>query len=238
MGISRQASHPISLISGTSQASDIAVDPTAAQWKLVQEQANQTLVELLLLILFVVRSIIQFLRSVVGDQVIFSVSPAQEEPTRSPPAPSSPSPCPPVSKAIYSPQVLSINTLGLEPSQSPPSPSFLPDKPVSLTDRELLELANKPVSTYRELLELLNLPENLDSIKLLAEYSLVPDDTLLELGLVPNHTLLEPLPLPSPPLSPLVPSSPPYVPPQLRTAPAASSTPSPRQAPTSSAAPR
>jgi hypothetical protein len=27
MGISRQASHPISLISGTSQASDIIVDP-------------------------------------------------------------------------------------------------------------------------------------------------------------------------------------------------------------------
>jgi hypothetical protein len=169
------------------------------------------------------------------------LSPAQEEPTftpaRSPPAPSS-SPCPPVSKAVRSPQVLSINTLSLEPSQSPPSPSFLPDKPVSLTDRELLELVNKPVSIYCELLELLNLPENLDSIKLLAEYGLVPDDTLLELGLVPNHTLLEPSPLP--PLSPIVPSSPPYVPLQLRTAPAAHSAPSyvPRQAPASSAAPR
>ena len=232
MDVSRQASHPISPISGTSQASDIAVDPMAVQWKLVQERANQTLVELLLLVLFVVRSIIQFLRSVVGDQVIFSLSPAQGEPTftpaRSPPAPlPSPSPCPPVSKAVRSPQVLSINTLGLEPSQSPPSPP-------SLTDRELLELANKPVSTYRELLELLNLPENLDSIKLLAEYGLVPDDTLLELGLLPNHTSLEPSP--SPPLSPVVPSSPPYVPPQLRTA-AASSAPShiSRQAPASSA---
>jgi hypothetical protein len=174
--------------------------------------------------------------------VIFSLSPAQGEPTftpaHSPPAPSSsPSSYPPVSKAVRSPQVLSINTLGLEPLQSPPSPSpsFLPDKPVSLTDCELLELANKPVSIYRELLELLNLPENLDSIKLLAEYSLVPDNTLLELGLVPNHTSLEPSPSPSPPLSPLVPSSLPYVPPQLYTAPAASS--ASRQAPASSAAP-
>jgi hypothetical protein len=241
MGISRQASHPISPISGTSQASDITVDPTAVQWKLVQERANQTLVELLLLVLFVVRSIVQFLRSIVRDQVIFSLSPAQENltparspPARSPPArSSSPSPCPPVSKAVRSPQVLSINTLGLEPSQSPPSPP-------SLTDRKLLELANKPVSSYRELLELLNLPENLDSIKLLAKYGLVPDNTLLELGLLPNHTSLEPSPSPSPALPPVIPSSLLYVPPQLRTAPAAGSTPShvPRQAPASSATPR
>ena len=124
----------------------------------------------------------------VRDQIILFLSPAQETLTpayllsaRS----FSPSPCPPVSKAVYSPQVLSINTLGLEPSQSPPSPP-------SLTDRELLELANKPVSTYRKLLELLNLPENLDSIKLLAKYSLVPDNTLLELGLLPNYISLEP----------------------------------------------
>ena len=212
------------------------MDP-AVQWKLVQERTNQTLVELLLLVLFVVRSIVQFLRSVVRDQVIFSLSPAQGEPTltpaRSPPASSSSPSCPPVSKAVHSPQVLSINTLGLEPSQSPSSPP-------SLTDRELLELVNKPVSTYRELLELLNLSENLDSVKILAEYGLVPGDTLLELGLLPNHTSLEPLPSPSPPLSPLVPSSPPYVSPQLRTAPAASSAPShmPRQAPASSASPR
>ena len=56
------------------------------QWRLVQERANQTLSELLLLVLealflvlFVVRSIVQFLRSVVGDQVVFSVSQAQGE---------------------------------------------------------------------------------------------------------------------------------------------------------------
>ena len=71
MGVSRQASHPISLIQR--QASDTTVDPVV-QWKLVQERANQTLSELLLLVLealflvlFVVRTIIQFLRSVVGD---------------------------------------------------------------------------------------------------------------------------------------------------------------------------
>jgi hypothetical protein len=44
------------------------------QWKLVQERANQTLVELLLLVLFIVRSIVQFLRSVVRDQVVLSMS--------------------------------------------------------------------------------------------------------------------------------------------------------------------
>jgi hypothetical protein len=136
--------------------------------------------------------------------VIFSLSPAQGEPTCSPPTPSLSPSCPPASKAVYSSQVLSINTLGLEPLQSPSLPSFLPDKPVSLIDRKLLELANKPVLIYYKLLELLNLPENLDSIKLLAEYSLVLDNTLLELSLVLNYTLLEPLPLP--PLSPIIPS--------------------------------
>jgi hypothetical protein len=146
--------------------------------------------------------------------VIFSISPAQEEPACSLPAPLSLPSYSPVLKAVCSPQVLSINTLGLEPLKLPLSPllSFLLDEPVSLTDRELLELVNKPVLIYYKLLELLNLPENLDSIKLLAKYGLVPDNTLLELGLVLNHTLLEPLPEPSPPLSPSVPSSLLYVP--------------------------
>jgi hypothetical protein len=111
MGVSRQASHPISLYQP--QASDITVDQ-AVQWKLVQERANQTLSELLLLVLealflvlFVVRSTVQFLRSVVGDQVVLSLGPAQEDlmPARSLPAPSPLAPLlshslPPVSKAI------------------------------------------------------------------------------------------------------------------------------------------
>ena len=158
------------------------------QWKLVQERANQTLVELLLLVLFVVRSIVQFLRSVLGDQVVLSVSLAQGELTPSPLAP-------PVSKAVR-PQVLLVNTLGQEPSQSqsqslPPSPSSPPD-----------EIANETVSlTYRELLEALNLPEDISSLDILAKLGLLPEDTS---------------PSPSPPLSPLVPSPPLYVPPQLR----------------------
>jgi hypothetical protein len=77
---------------------------------------------------------------------------------------------------------------------------------------KLLELVNKLVLIYYKLLELLNLLENLDSIKLLAKYSLVPDNILLELGLLPNYTLLKPLPLPLPPLSSLVPSSLLYIP--------------------------
>jgi len=130
MGASRQASYPISSISSISliqpQASDTTVDP-AVQWKLVQERANQTLMELLLLVLFVVRSIVQFLRSVVRDHMVLSMSLAQEEnltpprslSTRVPLAPllspQSPS-LPPVSKAVRSPQVLLVNTLGQEPS--------------------------------------------------------------------------------------------------------------------------
>lgn len=84
--------------------------------------------------------------------------------------------------------------------------SFLLDKPILLTDYKLLELVNKLVLIYYKLLELLNLLENLDFIKLLAKYSLVPDNTLLELSLLLNHTLLEPLPEPLPLLFPLVPS--------------------------------
>jgi hypothetical protein len=211
MGVSRQASHPISSIQP--QASDTTVDPVV-QWKLVQERANQTLSELLLLVLealflvlFVVRSSIQFLRSIVGDQVVFSVSQAQEELT---PLLLAPSPlAPSVLKAARSPQVLSVNTLGQEPSQSqllPPSQSLAPS-PSSPPD----EIANETVSlTYRELLEALSLPEDVSSLDVLAKLGLLPDDTSLE---------------PSPPLSPMVPSPPPYVPPQLRTPPAASSTP-------------
>jgi len=224
MGVSRQASHPISSIQR--QASDTTVDP-AVQWKLVQERANQTLSELLLLVLealflvlFVVRSIVQFLRSVVGDQVVFSVSRAQGEPTPLPLAPLllarllSPlsHSLPPVSKAVR-PQVLSVNTLSQEPSQSqslPPSQSLAPS-PSSPLD----EIANETVSlTYRELLEALNLPEDISSLDVLAKLGLLPEDTSQE-------------PSPSPPLSPSIPSPPPYVPPQLRrtSSPIASSTP-------------
>jgi hypothetical protein len=160
--------------------------------------------EALFLVLFVVRSSVQFLRSVVGDQVVLSVSLAQEDltPTYSPPAPARP-------------QVLSINTLGQEPSQSqslPPSQSLAPS-PSSPPD----DIVNETVSlTYRELLEALNLPEDISSL-----------DVLAKLGLLPEDTSLEPSPSPSPPLSPLVPSPPPYVPPQLRrtSSPIASSAP-------------
>jgi hypothetical protein len=214
--------------------------------------------ELLLLVLFVVRSIIRFLRSVIGDQVILSLSPAQEEPTLtpacSPPAllfsPLLSSLRSPVSKAVRFPQVLLINPLGLEPLRLPLSlpsslPSFPPDKIANkpiLIYCELLEIANGPISTYYEFLKILNSLEDINSIKVPAKYGLLPNNTLLKLGSLPDHTSLEPSPLPLPVSlsSPSIPSSPPNVPPQLYTAPAASSTPPhvPRQAPTSSSTPR
>jgi hypothetical protein len=164
--------------------------------------------EALFLVLSIVRSAVQFLRSVVGDVDLFS-SPAQEDappaPTPSPSSPqSSPSPLfsspsslkPSSSPVAARPQVFLVNPVSLV-SQSPPLQSSA--SPNSPSNDETVTL------TIGELLEAMGLPEDVSSMKALAELGVLPNEALAELGLLPDGTSL-----PSP-------SSPPsYLPPHAR----------------------
>jgi hypothetical protein len=60
--------HAISPLTA-SPRTDITVDPMEPTilWELVRQRANQTLSELLLLVLFLVLTIVRFLRGAVGD---------------------------------------------------------------------------------------------------------------------------------------------------------------------------
>jgi hypothetical protein len=216
MGSSSQASHQISALTSP-PASDITVDPTV-QWKLVQERANQTLAELLLLLFFVVLTSARFLRRVIGDTSF--LSPSHEEiSSPAPLTPSSSSPKLPSSPAaVRPPRVLSINPVSLvSPPLQSPSPSPPPSPPLQASDIVSL--------TIEELLEAMGLPKDVSSLKVLAKLGVLPNESLAELDLLLDDTLL---PSPS---SPLVSSPPAYVPPQRRASPAPAPAPAPSVTP-------
>ncbi|PMD28722.1 hypothetical protein L207DRAFT_521423 [Hyaloscypha variabilis F] len=223
--------HAISPLTA-SPRTDIIVDPMEPTilWELVRQRANQTLSELLLLVLFLVLTIVRFLRGAVGDIDQWDhverpfLSQAQEgrtttlppeflsttEPTTQPPAQLSSSlPRSSPSASSLRPSVPSVPSV---PYSLRPSAPALSVKPVTLIQPSLSPSPSPSPKdetitlTSEELLKELGWPASLDSFRILAK-----------LGVV-DESLLPPSPSPSSPSpsSPASTSPRPYVPPHVR----------------------